>query len=180
MPGALAVSLLVHVEHLNLHCSSDISQHMARDRGKGPAGGAAKWVWEGCSLRWRTPMSWGQPALTVAMDLYGVDLQPRPAVYDSVQFSSSVVSNSLQFHGLQHTRLPCPLPTPRAYSSSHPWVRDAIQLSHSLLSPSPPAFNLSQHQGLSQWVSSSHQVTKILEFQPQHQSFQWIFKTDFL
>ena len=49
-----------------------------------------------------------------------------------------------------------------------------------LLSPSHPAFNLSQHQGLFQWVSSSHQVPKVLEFQLQHQSFQWIFKTDFL
>ena len=48
---------------------------------------------------------------------------------------------------------------------------DAIQTSHPLLSPSPPAFNLSQHQGLFQWVSSSHQVAKVLEFQLQHQSF---------
>ena len=53
------------------------------------------------------------------------------------------------------------------------WVSDAIQPSHPLLSPSPPpAFNLSQHQGLFQWVSSSHQVAKVLEFQLQHQSFQ--------
>ena len=51
-------------------------------------------------------------------------------------------------------------------------VGDAIQLSHPLLSPSPPAFNLSQHQGLFQGVSSSHQVAKVLEFQLQHQSFQ--------
>ena len=51
-------------------------------------------------------------------------------------------------------------------------VSDAIQPSHPLSSPSPPAFNLSQHQGLSQWVSSSHQVAKVLEFQLQHQSFQ--------
>ena len=43
-----------------------------------------------------------------------------------------------------------------------------------------PAFNLSQHQGLFKWVSSSHQVAKVLEFQLQHQSFQWIFRTDFL
>ena len=49
-----------------------------------------------------------------------------------------------------------------------------------LSSPSPPTFNLSQHQGLFQWVSSSHQVAKVLEFQLQHQSFQWIFRTDFL
>ena len=60
------------------------------------------------------------------------------------------------------------------------WVSDAIQPSHPLLSPFPPAFNLSQHQGLLQWVSSSHQVAKVLEFQLQHQSFQWIFRTDFL
>ena len=55
-------------------------------------------------------------------------------------------------------------------------VCDAIQ--PSLLAPSPPAFNLSQHQGLFQWVSSSHQVAKVLELQ--HESSQWIFRTDFL
>ena len=60
------------------------------------------------------------------------------------------------------------------------WVGDAIQLSHPLSSPSPPTFNLSQHQGLFKWVSSLHQVAKVLEFQLQHQSFQWIFRTDFL
>ena len=60
------------------------------------------------------------------------------------------------------------------------WVSDAIQPSHPLSSPSPPAFNISQHQGLFKWVSSSYQVAKVLEFQLQHQSFQWIFRTDFL
>ena len=60
------------------------------------------------------------------------------------------------------------------------WVGDTVQPSHSLPSPSPPAFNLSQHHGLFQWVSSSHQVTKVLEFQLQHQFFPWIFRTDFL
>ena len=60
------------------------------------------------------------------------------------------------------------------------WVGDAIQPSHPLSSPSPPAFSLSQHQGLFQGVSSSHQVAKVLELQLQHQSFQWIFRTDFL
>ena len=59
------------------------------------------------------------------------------------------------------------------------WVSDAIQPSHPLSSPSP-VFNLSQHQGLFKWVSSSHQVAKALEFQLQHQSFQWIFRVDFL
>ena len=51
------------------------------------------------------------------------------------------------------------------------WVSDAIQPSHLLSYPSPPAFNHSQHQGLFQWVSSSHQVAKVLEFQLQHQPF---------
>ena len=60
------------------------------------------------------------------------------------------------------------------------WVGDAIQPSHPLSSPSPPAFNLSQHQGLFKWVSSSHQVAKLLESQLQHQAFQWIFRADFL
>ena len=60
------------------------------------------------------------------------------------------------------------------------WVGDAIQPSHLLLSPFPPTFNLSQHQGLFKWVSPSHQVAKILKFQLQHQSFQWMFRTYFL
>ena len=60
------------------------------------------------------------------------------------------------------------------------WVGDIIQPSHPLSSPSPPTFNLSQHQGLFQWVSTLHQVAKVLEFQLQHQSFQQMFRTDFL
>ena len=60
------------------------------------------------------------------------------------------------------------------------WVADAIQPSHPLLSPSPSALNLSQNQGVFKWVSSSHQVAEVLALQLQHQSFQWIFRTDFL
>ena len=59
-------------------------------------------------------------------------------------------------------------------------VSDATQPSHPLSSPSPPAFNLSQHQSLFQWVGSLHQVGKVLELQLQHHCFQWIFRTDFL
>ena len=92
------------------------------------------------------------------------------------QFSRWVVSDSLRSHGLQHTRTPSP--TPWACSSSCPSSRWCIQPSHPLLSPSP-AFNLSQHQGLFKRVSSLHQVAKILEFQLQHQSFQWTPRTDF-
>ena len=151
------------------------------------------------------------------------------------------MSDSLRLHGMQHTRPPCPSPTPRDYSNSCPlsrwsevkwsevklfshiqlcaspwavayqaprsmgffqarvlewvaisfsrgfpdlalphcrqmlyplsyryydyWVGDAIQISHPLLSPSPPTFNLSQHQGLFKWVGTSHQVTRVLKFQ---------------
>ena len=100
-------------------------------------------------------------------------------LFNLVQYSHSVMSNSLQPHGLQHARLPCPSPSPRVHSNSCPWVGDAIQPSHPL-SPSPPTFNLSQHQGLFQWVSSLHQVAKVLELQLKHQSFQWTPKTGIL
>ena len=59
-------------------------------------------------------------------------------------------------------------------------VSDVIQPSHPLSSPSPPAPNPSQHQSLFQWVNSSHEVAKVLEFQLQHQSFQWTLRTDLL
>ena len=69
---------------------------------------------------------------------------------------------------------------PESIQTHFHWVGDAIQLSHPLLSPSPAAFNLSQHQGLFKWVSSSYQVAKVLEFQLHRQSFQWTFRTDLL
>ena len=98
--------------------------------------------------------------------------------YSTVQFSRSVVSDFLRPHELQHARLPCPLPTPEFVQTHVHWVSNAIQPSHPLSSPSPPAFNLSQHQGLFKRVSSLHQVAKVLEFQLQHQSFQWTPRTD--
>ena len=67
------------------------------------------------------------------------------------------------------------------FSQTHMhWVGDTIQPSHPLSSPFPPAFNHFQHQGLFQWVGSSHQVAKVLECQLQHQTFQWVFRVDFL
>ena len=74
------------------------------------------------------------------------------------QFSHSVMSDSLQPHGLQYARLPCPSPTPGACSNYGHQVGDAIQPSHPLPCPSPSTFNLFQHQGLFQWVISSHSV----------------------
>ena len=75
---------------------------------------------------------------------------------DSVKFSRSVVSNSLWPCGLQHSRLPCPSPTPRACSTHVHRGGDAIQPSHPLSFPSP-AFNISLHQGLFWWVHSGSQ-----------------------
>ena len=100
-------------------------------------------------------------------------------LFSSVQFSRSVVSNSLQHHESQHTRPPCPSPTPAVHKTIH-LVGDAIQTSHPLLSPSPPAPNPSQHQSLFQWVNSSHEVAKVLEFQLWPQSFQRTPRTDLL
>ena len=86
-------------------------------------------------------------------------------IFSSVQFSRSVVSDSLQPHESQHTRPPCPSPTPWVHSDSCHQVRDAIQPSHPPSSPSPPAPNPSQHQSLFQWVNSSREVAKVLDFQ---------------
>ena len=99
-----------------------------------------------------------------------------------VQFSS-VTQSCLTLcdpHWLQHTRPPCPSPTAGVYPNPCPlsqWCHPTISSS---ASSSPPAFNLSQHQGLFKWDCSSHQVAKVLEFQLQHQSFQWTPRTDFL
>ena len=93
------------------------------------------------------------------------------------QFRSSVMSGSSRPHGLQHIRLSCPSPTSSWCLLKLMSIKLAMPSNHLILSsPSPPAFNLSQHQ----WVSSSHQVVKVLEFQLQHLYFQWTFRTDFL
>ena len=89
------------------------------------------------------------------------------------------MSDSLLPHGLQHARLLCPSPTPRACSNSCP----LSQWCHPTISSTVVPFSCLQSfpaSGSLQWVSSSHQVAKVLEFQLQHQSFQWIFRTDFL
>ena len=94
-----------------------------------------------------------------------------------VQFSSLSQSFSTL---CDHTDAQLPSPSPTLTQTHVHRVGDAIQSSHPLLSASPPAFKLSQHQDLFQWVSSSHQVAKVLEFRFQHQSFQRIFRTDAL
>ena len=100
----------------------------------------------------------------------------------SVQFSSFI-----QLCLTLCNPMDCSTPDPPVYHQLPEFTQthvhgvcDAIQPSHPPSSTSPPAFNLSQHQGLFKWVSSLHQVVKVLELQLQHQSLQWIFRTDFL
>ena len=100
--------------------------------------------------------------------------------FSSVQFSRSVVSDSLWPHGLQHARPPCPSPTPEVYTNSRPlsrWCHPTISSSVIPFSSHLQSFPAS---GSFKWVSSLHQVAKVLGFQLHHQSFQWIFRTDFL
>jgi len=107
---------------------------------------------------------------------------PLPTTQEmAVNISSvySVVSNSLDSIDCSTPGFPVHHQLPELTQAHIHWVNDAIQPSHPLSSPSPPTFNLSHHWGLFQWVSSLHQVAKVLEFQLQHQSFQWIFRTNF-
>ena len=103
-----------------------------------------------------------------------------PLTFSSVQFSRSVVSDSLRPHESQYARPPCPSPTPGVYSDSRPlsqWCHPAVSSS---VVPFPLAPNPSQHQGLFQWVNSSNEVAKVLEFQLWHHSFQRNPRADIL
>ena len=99
----------------------------------------------------------------------------------SVQFSRSVVSDSLQLHEPQHARPPCPSPTPGAYLNSCPlsrWCHPIISPSVIPFSSCPQSFPASGSFQMSQIFTSGGQ--SIWEFQLQHQSFQWTFRSDFL
>ena len=117
-----------------------------------------------CPTGWKPPGQWGWP---------------WESGWSSVQFTQScpTLCNPM------NRSMPC-LPGHHQlleFTQTHVHrVDDAIQPSHPLSSPSPPALNPSQYQGLFQWVSSSHQVAKVLEFQLQHQSFQQTPGTDLL
>ena len=108
-------------------------------------------------------------------------LSPKWKFYDSssVQFSHLLCLTLCKPMDCRMLDFPVHHQLPELTQTHVSRVGDAIQPSHPLSSPPPPTFNLSQQQGLFKWVSSSHQVAKVLELQLQHQSFQWIFKTDF-
>ena len=101
-------------------------------------------------------------------------------MYKSVQFSSVQSCLTLGDQDCSTPGFPVHHQLPEPAQTHVHWVSHAIQSSLPWSSPSPPAFNLNQHQGLFQWVSSLHQVAKVLEFQLQYQSVQWMFRTDFL
>ena len=105
--------------------------------------------WCDHSPRAKHPGVWSQVGLQIRSD----------------QISRSVVSDSLRPHELQHARPSCPSPTPGVHWDSRPLSRWCHPLSQPLSSPSPPTLNPSQHQSLFQWVNSSHEVAKVLEFQ---------------
>ena len=130
----------------------------------------------------------GSRATLPAFSVQGQDMAPprRPSPQPSLLVCRPEAPNpGLQFNSVAQSCLTLCNPKDRStpalpvhhqlpeFSQTHVHrVGDAIQPSHPLSSPSPPTFNLSQHQGLFQGVNSSHQVAKVLEFQLQHQSFQ--------
>ena len=156
--------------NLNLAHCRQILYHMSHQ--------GSPWV---CSNTCRKSEGCGQAEQEVGSKWQEQLSRDRPQ-YASTQFSS--VAQSCPTHC---NPMDCSMPGLPVhhqlleFTQTHVhWIDDAIQPSHPLSSPAPPAFNLSQQQGLFKWVSFSHQVAKVLEFQLQHQSFQWIFRTDFL
>ena len=156
------------------YCWEKILRHRVMKDEAGRSAKARAWSITLCCYAWLLSCVWlfetprtvdSQAPLSMgilqARILEWVATPPPDTLISSVQFNQSVMSELFEF------------------TQTHVHT-DAIQPSHPLLTPSPSTFSLSQHQGLFKWVSSSHQVAKVLEFQLQHQSFQWIFRTDFL
>ena len=120
-------------------------------------------------------------SLSLLIKIFLVFWFKNKTLLSSVQFSSVAQSYPTLFDPVNHSMPGLPVHHQFPFTQTHVhWVGDAIQPSHPLSSPSPPAPNPSQHQGLFQWINSSHEVVKVLEFQLQHQSFQWTPRTDFL
>ena len=113
---------------------------------------------------------------------YQIDLWNKEwqCVLPFLLFSCWLVSDSLLSINCSMLGFPILHSLPEFAQTHVHWVSDAIQPSHPLSFPSPPALNLSHYQGLFQWVGSSHKVAKVLELQFQHQTFKRIFRVDFL
>ena len=151
-------------------------------------------IWLGTNLGCSSPMLLLFSCQVVSNSLWTHELQqawllcpaPSPWVCSNLcplsQLSSVAQSCPTLCDPTNHSTpgLPVHHQLPESTQTHVHWVGDTIQPSHPLPSPSPLALNLSQHQGLFQWVSSSHQVAKVLEFQLQHQSFQRTPRTDLI
>ena len=122
------------------------------------------------------------PTLHLLKTSTGMDWRDLYRLSPDVQFSSVVQSCPTLCDPMNRSTpgLPVHHQLPESTYTHVHWVSDAIRPSHPLSSPSPPALNRSQHQGFFKWVSSSHQVAEVLEFQLQHQSFQWTPRTHLL
>ena len=133
-------------------------------------------LWPAWDLSWRTfHVDIKRMCILFLLDECSINLT-------SVQFSSVSQSCPTLCDPMNRSMpgLPVHHQLPESTQTHVHRVGDAIQPSHPLWSPSPPAPNPSQHQGLFQWVNSLHKVAKVLEFQFQHQSFQWTPRTDLL
>ena len=127
---------------------------------------------------YHTQASWSEERDEGACEAVGRESLKGWAVLQEVQFSRSVISNCSCPHGLQHTRLPCPSPTPRAYSNScllSRWCHPTISSSVVPFSSCLQSFSASGSFPRSQFFASGGQSIQL-----QHQSFHWIFRTDFL
>ena len=148
-----------------------------------PCGFSSCGVWDLSSPKrdqTHVPSIMGQiPNPWVIREVYPKLATEVPLVYH-YQFSCSVMSDSLRPHGLQHARLPCLSPIPRPCSNTCPSSRWCHPTISSSVVPFSSCLQSSPASGSFQMSQFSHQVAKVVEFQFQHQSFQWIFRTDFL
>ena len=159
---------------------------MNRNHPKTKIGPSGSWSWAlfqvlRFTLHWKASWTEGITACGKSYSCFALS-HPFLAVLSSAHFSSVAQSCLTLCNPMDHSTPGFPVRHQHlelAQTHVH-WVSDAIQPSHSLLPPSLPALNLSQHQGLFQWVGSSYQVAKALELQLNPQSFQWIFRTEFL
>ena len=142
-------------------------------------------LWPLHPVPWVIAVTWGIPSRSGFSVVFHwsvcLPLHKYHAVW--VQSVSSVAQSCLTLcDPMNHSTpgLPVHHQLPESTQTCVHWVGDAIQPSHPLLSPSPPAINLFQHQDLFKWVSSSHQVAKVLEFRLQHQSLLWTPRTNLL
>ena len=147
------------------------------------------WTFFATALHWEWNEDWHFPVLWPLLSLSNLLVcwvQCLNSIifynFKSVQFNSVAQSCPILCNPMDRSisGLPVHHQLPEITQTHVHWVSEANQPSHPLSTPSPPTFNLSQHQGVFKWVSSSHQVAKVLEFQLQHQFFQWIFRTNFL